>query len=119
MPLLKARECQRALVVELSALKIKNKREKYAFFYKICFWVSKGGCREHPGTGQTPGQVCSDQLSCISQRQGQTEPKGHLLFPGWKIHQAAASAFRGQLDTGGDWGCLAEDSSSPEGRARV
>lgn len=73
--LLKASGCQ-ALVVELSALKIK----KYAL-YKICFWVSKGGCREHPRNwaGQSAGFAQTSSVSCISQRQGQAVPKGPFL----------------------------------------
>lgn len=79
--MLKASECQ-ALVVELSALKIKKKKKSMPFTKSVS-GGAKVGAGSIPGTGQLPGQsegfAQTSSVSCISQRQGQTVPKGQFL----------------------------------------
>lgn len=67
------------------------------------------GAGSTPGTGQTAGQSAgfaqTSSVSCISQRQGQTVPKGHFLCSqDWKSTRQLLQLFRGQLDTRCVWG---------------
>lgn len=78
--LLKASECQ-ALVVELSALKIK----KYAL-YKICFWVSKG-----TGQGRVQGLLRPAQSVAFHKGRDRQYQRVRFFVPGWEVQLAAAA----------------------------
>lgn len=102
---------------------LEDLKKKYPL-YKICFGMSAGGCREHPRcwvANGAEGGVCSEQLSQLHfTKARQTVPKGHFLCSlDERSTKQLFQLFRGPLDMRCVLGCLAEDSSSPKGRASV